>query len=118
MSQFKWSQNATVVIVQFSVSPTVRKEQVDVHITGSSVKAGIKGSSPICEVFISLFLSINTNREHFFLQLNLDLNGLLKEELYKLRSKKQSLVNFFMRYKLNLTLLFRKMGGIIWKRRI
>jgi len=46
---YKWFQNASNVTVTFPVPPNVRKTDIDILLGSNSLRAGVKGSNPVCE---------------------------------------------------------------------
>jgi hypothetical protein len=59
MPQFKWSwyQNASTVTITFPTSPGTKREQLDVQVTATTIKAGLKNQAPIIEVRYSFGFS-------------------------------------------------------------
>jgi hypothetical protein len=50
---FRWSQNASTVTITFPVAPSVKKSDVDVTVVNTQLRAGVKGSVPLCEGSLS-----------------------------------------------------------------
>ena len=50
---FKWMQSNSNVTVTFAGPSSKKKEDVDVIITATNFKAGLRGVPPVCEVCIS-----------------------------------------------------------------
>lgn len=46
---FRWSQNASSVTITFPVPPTTKKGDIDVIVVNTTIKAGVKGSVPLCD---------------------------------------------------------------------
>jgi len=49
MSDFKWTQNPSNIYIFFNVNAASRKSDLDVVLQPSSIKAGMKNSTPVCE---------------------------------------------------------------------
>lgn len=46
---FRWSQNASTVTITFPVAPSVKKSDIEVSVVNTILRAGVKGSVPLCE---------------------------------------------------------------------
>lgn len=46
---FRWSQNPSTVTITFPVAPSVKKSDVEVSVVNTQLRAGVRGSVPLCE---------------------------------------------------------------------
>ncbi len=54
---YKWFQNISVLSIAFSVPSSIKKENIEVQVTATTIKVGLKGATPVCEVISRLIIN-------------------------------------------------------------